>query len=344
MREKISISFKRNDQPVAVSDFDTDEKEGGITLAGETSAFPRGFGLSVTPANEVTEERVWRVQQRLDWLNSMSFKLNVSKKGPRLLVTGVDKEALPAGRYDIEFVLSGIRFKRSEFRNQRIEEGGSLDLTFEEKKPKHRFELNTTFGKFDKETQDILQESPIDGRQGDRWIKPNVLHRDLRKACLMNILAKLAVVPTRQKRLNKLLKKVIFVEADRIYAEVDPAFFETVEKEFLAKDKTVHSTHKRLLKRAPGAPKDYRLRSHREAKGSGSLQIIGAVPRPGSGLQPGVRFVDIDIDEANPSFDLARFFIHFGHLFRTGKTNHLKLRRKISEQTRDFLYYNAVKV
>ena len=344
MKEKFSITFKRNDQLVAVTNFDNDEKDGGITLKGETSAFPRGFGLSVTPANEVTEEKVWRVQQRLDWLNSMSFKLNVSKKGSRLLVEGVDDEAFPAGRYDIEFVLSGVRFKRSELRNVRIPEGGSVDLTFEEKRPKHRFELNTTFGKFDAGTQDILQASEIDGLRADKWIKPNVRHRDLRKACLMNILAKLAVVPTRQDRLNKLLRKVIFVEADRIYAEVEPAFFDTVKEKFLAKDKTVHSTHKRLLKEIPGSPRDYRLRSHREAKGSGSLQIIGAVPKPDSGLPPAVRFVDIDIDEANPSFDLARFFIHFGHLFRAGKTNHLKLRRKISQQTSDFLYYNAVKV
>ena len=54
--------------------------------------------------------------------------------------------------------------------------------------------------------------------------------------------------------------------------------------------------------------------------------------------------MDIDIDEANPGFDLARFFIHFGHLFRPGKTNHFKLRKRIVAQTESFLYYDAVDV
>ena len=344
MNESILIAFKRDAEMVPVTKLHADEDEGGITLEGETSAFPRGFGLSVVPANAVTKERVWRVQQRLGWLGTRDFKLKVSRQGSRLRVKGFDAKALPAGRYDIELVLSGIRFKKSEFRNIRIQEGGALELTFEEKRPMHRFELNTSVGKFDPETKSILRASELDGKPGDRWIQPNVRHRDLRKACLMNILAKLAVVPSRQKPLNTLVRKIFFVEQDRVYAEVAPEFFETVKRRFLPKDKTVHSTHERLLEKIPGSPENYGLRSHRERKGNGSLQVIGAVPKKGTSASRDVRFVDIDIDEANPSFDLSRFFVHFGHLFRSGKTNHLRVRRKIASQTGDFLYYNAVKV
>lgn len=344
MNESILIDFKRGGDLVPITKLHTDEKEGGITLDGETSAFPRGFGLSVTPANEVTKERVFRVQQRLDWLATGDFKMKVSRQGPRLRVKGFDPKSFPAGRYDIELVLGGIRFKRTQIRNARIQEGAALELTFEEKPPKQRFELNTSVGKFDPETKTILQASTLDNKRADRWIQPNVRHRDFRKACLMNILAKLAVVPSPRRPLNQFVRNILFVEQDRVYAEIDPKFFEIVKDEFLPKDKTVHSTHRRLLRHTPGSPKDYRLRSHRERKGSGSLQIIGAVPKKGTAEPGKVRFVDIDIDEANPSFDLARFFIHFGHLFRSGKTNHLRLRRKIVSQTSDFLYYNSVKV
>ena len=344
MNERILIGFKRDGDAVPVTKLHTDEKEGGITLEGETSSFPRGFGLSVSPANPVTKERMFRVQQRLDWLKTRDFKLNVSLQGPRLRLAGFDAEALPAGRYDVELKLRGIRFKKAEMRNVRIQENGSLELTFEEKRPKHRFELNTSVRNFDQDTKTILRASKVDDKQADRWIQPNVRHRDLRKACLMNILAKLAVVPSRQEPLNRFVRKIIFVEQDRVYAEVDPDFFKTVKSEFLRKDGTVHSTHKRLLIHAPGSPGDYNLRSHREKKGSGSLQVIGAVPKKGTAASRDVQFVDIDIDEANPAFDAARFFLHVGHLFRSGKTNHLKLRRKIVSQTSDFLYYNSVEV
>ena len=344
MNESIMIGFKRDGDSVPVTKLHADKKEGGITLEGETSAFPRGFGLSVTPANAVTKERVFRVQQRLGWLASRDFKLNVSRQGPRLRVKGVDAKALPAGRYDVEFELSGINFRRSELRNVRIQEGGALELTFEEKPPKQRFELNTTVGKFDQETKAILRASELDDKRADRWLQSNVRHRDLRKACLMNILAKLAIVPNRDGRLNQFVRKVIFVEQDRLYAEVDPEFFEIIKREFLPKDKTVHSTHKRLLRKIPGSTKGYRLRSHREKKGIGSLQVVGAIPKKGASASSEVRFVDIDIDEANPGFSPGRFLVHAGHLFRSGKTNHLKLRGKITSQTSDFLYYNAVDV
>ncbi len=340
MNERILIGFKRNDQIVSVTGFSADPKVGGVTIEGETSAFARGFGLSVTPANAVTKDRVFRVQQRMGWLATRDFRLNVSRQGRRLQVDGVDAEALPAGRYDIEFMLSGVDFKKPERRNVQIREGGTLELEFEETPPKLRFELSALPGNFDTETKDILDASTIDGKPANQWIKPGVKHRDRRKACLMNILAKLAIVPSRDGRLNQFVLNVCLVEMDRIYAEVKPRFFEIVQETFLPKDATIHSTHKRLFRKVD-APRDkHRLRSHRENKGSGSLQIIGAVPKDGDP----VRYVDIDIDEANPGFDAARFLLHVGHLFRSGKTDHLKLRNRIVGQAGDFLYYKAVEV
>ena len=340
MNEKILIEFKRDQKIVPATDFETDPAGMGIVLDGETSAFPRGFRLSVKPADPVTEEKVRRVRQRLDWPTPRTFRLNMSRQGSRMQLAGVDSEALPGGRYDIEFRLSGISTKKSFWTNQKLPEGGILELTVEEEKQKHRFELNTTVSKFDDETRTILQASEIDGKPADRWIQNNVLHRDRRKACLMNILSKLAVVPGRDRRLNQFVEKIVFVEIDRVYAKVGPDFFDTVAGGFLRKDATVHSTHQRLLKKIPGSPDDYKLVSHREKRGSGSLQVIGAVPKDGRK----VGFVDIDIDGANPGMDLAHFFIHVGHLFDPRKTNHLTMRKRIVGQTGDFLYYNAVEV
>ncbi|HUG80329.1 MAG TPA: hypothetical protein VML01_01605 [Bryobacterales bacterium] len=340
MNERILIGFKRNDEIVSVTGFSADPNVGGIILEDETSALARGFGLTVTPANAVTKEKVFRVQQRMDWLKTRDFRLHVSRQGRRLQVEGVEAEALPAGRYNVEFMLSGVDFKKSEWKNVQIPEDGTLDLEFEEKPAAHRFELSTPPGNFDAESKTILQASTLDGKQADLWIQPGLKHRDRRKACLMNILAKLAVVPSRDGRLNQFVRKVFFTEMDRIYAEVEPRFFEIVKSDFLPKDATVHGTHKRLFNKIGVSRDDYELRSHREKKGSGALQIVGAAPKQGGD----VAFVDIDIDGANPGFDGARFIIHVGHLFRPGKTDHLKLRKKIAGQTSDFLYYKAVKV
>ena len=126
MNERILIGFKRNDEIASVTGFSAEPKVGGVILDGETSAFARGFGLTLTPANAVTKEKVFRVQQRMDWLKTRDFRLHVSRQGRRVQVEGVDAEALPAGRYDIDFMLSGVDFKKSELRNVQVPEGGTL--------------------------------------------------------------------------------------------------------------------------------------------------------------------------------------------------------------------------
>lgn len=344
MHETILIEFQRGGEIVPVTDFSADPKDGGITLGGETSSFPRGYGLSVTPANAVTKEKVWRVQQRLGWLNNRDFRLNLSRNGKRLRLTGVDADALPPGRYDIEFVVSGFRLKRSEFRNVRVPKDDALELVCEEKPPKYKFELNTNFGGFDADAKTLLKASEIDGRRADRWLQPSVRHQDLRKACLLNILAKLAIVPSRDARLNRLVNEIFFVEVDRVYAQVDRAFLDTLRSDFLPREKNVHSTHKRLLNTLPGETEDYILHSHRENKGRGALQAVVAVPKASSNLPQDKLYADIDIDGSNPSYDLSRFLMHAGHILRGTKTDHFKIRKKIAARTGDFLYYNAVKV
>ena len=338
MNESILFEFKRDKKIVHVTGISNKPNMLGVILDNETSTFPRGFHLSISPADPIAQKQVERVRWRLDWPSQRSFKLNISQQGHRLRLEGVDREALPAGRYNIDFRLSGINFKQSRW-NKTIPEGGKLELTFEEKPPQHRFSLNTAVANFDNETNRILKDSKLDGETADQWIQPHMLHRDRRKSCLMNVLAKLAVVPSHDMRLNRFVKRIIFAEMDRIYAEVAPEFFKIVKQGFLKKDPVVHGTHKRLFETIPDIPGGYKLESYRENRAKGSLQVIGAVPKNGGD----VAYVDIDIDKANPGYDLARMFIHFGHLFDPRKTNHMNMRKFISAQTGDFLYYDAVK-
>lgn len=342
MNEKILISIQQDGRTLPVTRLDPDPDDGGITLSGETSAFPRGFGLNVWPADPVTEERVWRVRQRLDW-PVRPFRFNLSRHDDRLVVSGIDAEALPAGRYDVEFLLGGIRFKRSQFRGVRLKEGGAAELVFEGKPAKFRFELNKDVGGFGANTQRIVQASGVDGLPAGDWLQPAVADRDVRKACLMNILAKLSIVPSRADRLNQFVDRVLHVEADRVYAKVDQEFFRKVRDGFLSPDLAIDATHKRLLKMT-AEPDDYELVSYREKKGNGALQVVVAKPKSTAAAAQGALFADIDIDGSNPSYDLARFMTHFGHLIQGKTTDHFKMRQRIAAQAGDFLYYDAVAV
>ena len=351
MHEQILISFKRNGQSVPVTGLVPERRHGGIVLAGETSALPRGFRITFSPVPGATEATVANVARRRGWPRGGPMKLNVSTANGDLRIAGIAEDALPAGTYDFGLRVGGLKLKRALGRRISIRTGGTVRLTLDEKPPKYRFELNETFGRFDDHTKRILDESPLDGLAASAWLGPDVLHRDRRKACLMNILAKLRVVPSIAKPLSAHVRRILVVEDNRVYAEVDSDFFPIVsdgqlnENQFLNRDATVHETHKRLLRRMDLSDQDYDLKSYRETLPSGSLQVIGAAPKQGRSGSPEVRFVDIDIDEANPAYDTLRGAIHFGHLLRGHQTDHFEVRKTISSlPANDFLYYRAVEL
>ena len=351
MHEKILISLKRNGELVPVTHLIPDPQHGGIILADESSALPRGFCIQFSPVPGATAALVANVARRLGWPPDGPMKLKVSISDGDLQIAGVAEDALPAGTYEFGVRVNGMRLKRASRRRISIRTGGTARLTLEEKQPKYQFELNETFSRFDDHTKRILEGSPLDGLAASEWLGPNVMYRDRRKACLMNILAKLRVVPSIDRPLSAYVRRVFVIEDNRVYAEVDSQFFRIVsseklsQKQFLKRDVVVHDTHRRLLHRTGLSDEDYDLRSYRENLPGGSLQVVGAAPKEGKGTAPEVQFVDIDIDEANPAYDLLRGVIHWGHLMQGHKTDHFKIRQRLSRQpANDFLYYRAVEL
>lgn len=338
MAAKLIIGFLRGGRISQVTDFVHSKSLGGVVLDGESSAFPRGIAFSIEGADAATKFRMDNVRRQNGWA-SWEFKVHFSRAGRRLQVEGVDANSLPAGRYNFGLEIGGILFKEPRKSTVEIKGTGRTELVFEEDAPKLVFRLDDPFVPVEPETIRILKASTIDGKRGDRWIRKAVRNRDRRKASLMNILAKLATTPlkTEGTSLSQWVRKVEFVEMDRIYANVDPEFFQNVKRAFGKKDLTVHPTHERLLVYTPEPPKKYRLHSYREDKATLSLQVIGAVPKGGGD----VTWVDIDIDKANPGKNFKQAIIHLGHLFDSGKTNHLAMNKKLRAELRDFLYYSA---
>jgi hypothetical protein len=342
MEEAILVEFERNGGLVPVTSFRStraETYETGIVLDGETSCWPRGFALHLKP-DAVTKVAVERVQQRLDWLNPRRFEIEAARDGTRLRLEGVDKDALPAGGYEVRMQISGLQLEPSS-QDVRIREGAPKILHLREKQVKEKLLLNRPVGAFDRESARILQDSrsALDGLNAAEWLT-TLKHRDRRKACLLNVFAKLAAIPKPSESLNRMVEHVCFAEMDRIYCAVSPDFHKVLKKSFTL-DSAIHSTHERLLTRIPGVDPDaYQLKSYRE-KASSSLQVVIAVPKQSPSK---AHYVDMDIDKGNPGWDLRSFSIHVGELLDPRQTNHLKLRKKLVRAgLSDFLYYDVDK-
>jgi hypothetical protein len=347
MDERILVEFERGGEVVPVTAFrstHSERHETGIVLHDETSASPRGFLLHLRPLSPGTQEKFQQVQRRHDWLNPARFEIEPSREGSRLRLGGVDGGSLPPGRYELKLRVGGMVLEPA-VTDVDIPANGAVVVRFREKIAQ-RLVLNRPVTEFDANSRRILTDpnSELDGMNAADWLA-SAKHRDRRKAVLLNVLSKLAAIPVAkpQECLSRQVKSVFFAELDRIYCGAT-AEFHAMVKDTFRKDSAIHSTHRRLLSRlGPSAENDYSLISYREKKGKASLQAVVAVPR--AGLSDQTHYVDLDIDKANPGFDLMTFFIHVGEVLDPNETDHLKLFSKLDrKQVGDFVYYDVAKV
>lgn|GEM_PF-1830681 len=311
--------------------------ERGVELGGESSAWPRGVAMNLRPDDAATKAAVERVQRRLDWFSPRRFQFAFAREEERLSLSGVDPEALPAGRYRFQLRLGGMRMSPSTSRI-RIPRDGAAHVTMSEKRAGQWLRLNRPPAEFDEESLRILKNrrSRLDGRPALEWLTEG-RHRDRRKACLLNLLAKLAALPAPGRAFQRGVESVFFAEADRIYIRVKPELLNQVRRSPLfARDAVVSATHEKLFSRIPGGEDGYSLQSYREGARP-SMQMTFAVPRDGTGSH----YADVDVDLGSPNWDLVSFAIHLGELVNPARTNHFKLRSAIQRQTGgDFTYYD----
>ena len=82
------------------------------------------------------------------------------------------------------------------------------------------------------------------------------------------------------------------------------------------------------------------LHSYRETN-SPSVQIV--VAEPPSDFDDNTHYADIDIDLGHPSLDAKGFMIHIGELLHPDRTNHLRLRSKLTKSpAKEHLHYKVV--
>jgi hypothetical protein len=321
----------------------------GVTLRNETDATPRGLVVEFDQDSPVTKIRMDRVRQLRDW-HPHIFKLDVQLLGGDLVVTGVDPRALPAGRYWFKLRIADLNLPKERMRIE-IDEDGETTKEIKVKKDKRDVRLTSAVTAFDNEVRRVVEapSSRLDGLAASEWLT-NRNPRARRKACFLNLLAKLRTAATESDHLLRHVHHVFFADVDRIYARVDRELFTRLEalardpsKPFFDEGAPASAGHRRLLERIsrfePNT-EQFKLRSFRQ-EGKNSMQAVVAVPPDPTRRH----YADLDIDLGNPLQDIVGFVIHLGELIDPGKTDHLALREKLGKNKTiaKYLTYEVVK-
>jgi hypothetical protein len=339
VNEYIEVQLRRNDRPLRIRR----ELPEGIEL-DEADPITRAVAIGFSPADDMTDYRLRRVRQLQGW-DPDQFQLQQSVEDGSLVLRGVDKYALPPGRYTVRVSLNEAK-TRERTRTVRIEEDRHA-VSIVDVKTDDR-EVEVTLGD-DEDITRVLEASVFDGESALAWLEGDA--RPAKKACLLNLLASLRVRPTLGEPLIDHVQGFYQIGVERAYATVDSEFLPRLKKlsenpaqRFYPEGQPKDSMHKRLIESIPIDLRPLfspdRLLSFRgEALGKGpSLQAVVAVPP----VAHPATFADIDLDLGNPLQDVVGFIVHMGELLGGDPTNHLDLRKKLAATPAGaFLYYKV---
>jgi hypothetical protein len=345
MNERITIRLTEDGKFLPINSLTS----AGIMLRNESDATPRGLVLEFDGDTPVTKLRMERVRTLRDW-QPLEFKLGLQVFDGKLIVTGVDHRGLPAGRYWFRLKIADLNLPKERIVVS-IPEDGEAAKEIKVKKDKRDVKLKSNIAQFDEHVRRVIEAtaSRLDGGSAVEWLT-SAQPRGRRKACLLNVLAKLRTAPTVSDHLLRNVQHVFFADVDRIYARVDGEMLTRLQalardpsKPFFDEGSPRSSGHRRLLDRissVEGGVDSYRLQSFRQ-EGRNSMQAVVAVPP-----DPTRNFyADLDIDLGNPLQDVVGFVVHMGELLDPGRTDHLALREKLGKNATlsKFLFYDVVK-
>ena len=336
MNEKLIFSFRQNGQALAIDQLvPVDLDRGGVVLNGETSAWPRGLRFDF--------EGVGPFKQGLNLLRNQTangdHRFSVGVDNGALSFTTLKPDHIPTGTYGYKLRVADLDIQNGEGSLQLNAGGQPVGIQINVRPERHRVNPTDSIRNDQPITDLVNGNSRIDGKRIIDWLRDDA-PRPKRKACLLNILARLSISPsTDAPPLITFVQNIFLADVSRIYAKVDPELFILLQQldqdprqPFSLDHGVIDPIHLKLLQRIPEEDQDitekYKIKSFRQDT-QPSLQIVVAVPpddEPDRGF-----YADIDIDLGNPKRDFAGFFIHLGELIAEGKTDHIKLNKQLKK-------------
>jgi hypothetical protein len=344
MNEGFQLRLRRSGRTWPIDAFDAN----GIILSNERDAFPRSVTLEFDARSDVTRYRMNRIRQLKGW-QGWQFNLKATLKDGMLAFAGDDQRSLPGGAYWLRVTIADLKTPSARLKLDIADDQADARVDVEVSIDPQKVAV-TAFKDFDPEILAVLQaaDSSLDDQSIEDWLSSGI-PRPSRKACLLNLLAKLRTVPDASAPLISDVKNVFFVGTERVYGQVNASMFGRLQalandpkKPFYAEGDPASPTHRKLLDqieaRGWGTREDYTLHSFRQ-EGRTCMQIVLATPSVGTNPF----CADFDIDLGNPLEDVDGFVVHMGELALGGDTNHLELHDALDTGAmKRFLYYTVV--
>ncbi|MBZ5583037.1 MAG: hypothetical protein LAQ30_12710, partial [Acidobacteriia bacterium] len=293
--------------------------------------------LLIIPAGELLSDRNEAIQR---FINGALLP-GGTRDGNSLVISGGGKrrpaESLPAGQYDLRFLVSETPIRNATARME-IPKNGEAAVQLNIASPGFQFALADP-AEWDPETRAVCerQGSQIDAMDPLTWLS-QPLPRLARKACLLNLLAKARSLPSARpgESLCPLIESIHWADVDRIDVKGAGLLPKLRSMTDWKDPAPVHPAHAQTLSSIfGGSPGDYSVESFREPVSERSMQVVVGTHR-----SSGLEYAEFDIDLGNPGVDLAGLCIHIGELIDPGRTNHLDLYPHLrAGAASDFMYY-----
>jgi hypothetical protein len=324
----------------------------GVLLESDGDCWPRPASIECYPDAEVTRIRMRWLRERYGW---DCVRWNASVAGGCLVVAGVVSDGLPPGLYRLRLRVAELGLPQDLCRVE-VKDGKSAEVELRVRDDGRRVELTRVPAAFDPAIRRVIEApaSRLDGRAVPDWLADVGVNAE-RKACVLNLLAKLRSVPTPAAPLIANVRSLFFAAFDRVYVSVDPQFHRSLgvlagdnQQSFYYEGEPLSSVHRRLIDELVDEkfePPDARfhLESFRE-QGTRCMQAVVAIPLDSTARGPSAAwYADLDIDLGNPLQDVEGLVIHCGELTDPfGLTDHLDLREDLATQPAgEYLYYDV---
>ena len=207
----MAVSFNvhlqdQSGQPIRVREYCPPQS---VRLEGEADSWPRKVYIALEPANQDTNATLIEF---LKHRGLSSWSLQAGMAGYDLRFSGDGCE----GAFTFGLSIEDLKLTPGPF-PLALTNDSSPTVTVTVLSDPRKVHL---LGPLSPEVQRILGTSTLEGQPGLDWLT-NPAIRDSRRACVLNIMAKLNCTPTPEDPLIRLVKSLFMASPDRVYTAVD---------------------------------------------------------------------------------------------------------------------------